>query len=89
MDESFLLTTKVRILAKLNPPVSRTPLIRDLEAGIPHHKLTLILAPAGYGKTTLLTQWAQSSEFATAWISINQQDNDLQCFLRGLLAAWE
>lgn len=53
------------------------------------YKLTLVSAPAGYGKTTLLAQWAQASRLPVAWLSLDEQDNDLERFFRYLLAAWE
>jgi LuxR family maltose regulon positive regulatory protein len=69
--------------------VQRIRLIDALEQGIPHYKLILISAPAGYGKTTLVTQWALSSRFPIVWLSIGGEDNDLERFLRYLLTAWE
>ena len=41
-------------------------------------KLTLVSAPAGYGKTTLLTQWreAEKANLSFAWVSLDEQDND-------------
>jgi LuxR family maltose regulon positive regulatory protein len=60
-----------------------------LENGLPHHKLTLLSAPAGYGKTTLLADWAQASQYPLAWLSIDREDNALDRFLRYLLAGWE
>src|SRR5690606_3111555 len=60
-----------------------------LEQGIPRYKLALISAPAGYGKTTLLTQWAHESRFPVAWMSAGPEDDSLEFFLRHLLAAWE
>ena len=87
--ETSLLTTKVRIPPKPHQTVLRTSLITTLEDGIPHYKLICISAPAGYGKTTLLTQWAHSSEYAVCWFTISEDDNNLERFLRYLLRAWE
>ncbi len=84
-----LVATKVRIPPENPRAVSRTRLTGILEKELPNHKLTLISAPAGYGKTTLLTQWAHASRFPSAWYSIDVEDNDLERFLRYLLAAWE
>ncbi len=87
--DSFLLATKLRIPPQPHHAVPRARLLDTLERGIPDYKLILILAPAGYGKTTLLAQWAQSSRFSPAWLSVSQEDNDLERFLRYLLTAWE
>src|SRR5262245_5807209 len=59
--EMALLATKLRIPPQPHRAVHRARLIDALERGIPDYKLALISAPAGYGKTTLLAQWAQSS----------------------------
>ncbi|MFL7794468.1 MAG: LuxR C-terminal-related transcriptional regulator [Anaerolineae bacterium] len=40
------------------------------------HKLTLISAPAGFGKTTLLSEWIAQCLYPVAWISLDQRDND-------------
>jgi LuxR family maltose regulon positive regulatory protein len=85
----FLLTTKLRIPPPPHRAVQRDQLIDTLERGIPQYKLILLSAPAGYGKTTLLTQWAHASCFPIAWLSIDAEDNDLERFFRYLLAAWE
>jgi LuxR family maltose regulon positive regulatory protein len=69
--------------------VRRVRLIDALEHEIPHYKLILLSAPAGYGKTTLLSQWAHSSRFPVAWLSLSEEDNDLERFFRYLLTAWE
>ncbi len=87
--DSFLLATKLRIPPQPHRAVRRARLIDALEHGIPDYKLTLISAPAGYGKTTLLAQWAQSSRCPIAWLSIGAEDNDIERFLRYLLTAWE
>jgi LuxR family transcriptional regulator, maltose regulon positive regulatory protein len=87
--DTFLLTTKLRIPPQPQRTVRRTRLIDALERGILHYKLSLISAPAGYGKTTLLSQWAHASRLPVAWLSLSEEDNDLERFLRYLLEAWE
>jgi LuxR family maltose regulon positive regulatory protein len=84
-----LLATKLQIPPEPLHAVRRARLIDALEQGIPHHKLALLSAPAGYGKTTLLAQWAHASRFQVAWLSISEEDNDVERFLRYLLTAWE
>lgn len=86
---TFLLTTKRQIPPQPQHGVSRKRLIDALERGISHTKLILLSAPAGYGKTTLLSQWARASGFPVAWLSLSEEDNDLEPFLRYLLAGWE
>jgi LuxR family transcriptional regulator, maltose regulon positive regulatory protein len=71
------------VKTKLSPPSSRIEevlcpeLLELLDAGSVR-KLTLIGAPAGYGKTTLLSQWRRSQEpnLPIAWVSLDEQDND-------------
>jgi LuxR family transcriptional regulator, maltose regulon positive regulatory protein len=87
--ETMLLATKLRVPPQPYRLVHRPRLIGALERGIPHYKLTHISAPAGYGKTTLLSQWAHSSQFPVAWLSISEEDSDPERFLRYLLRAWE
>ncbi len=50
-------------------------------------KLTLVAAPAGYGKTTLLSEWVRQADAATAWLSLDINDNDPARFLSYLVAA--
>jgi len=61
-------------------------LIERLNKGV-HHKLTLISAPAGFGKTTLLSEWISKSESSVAWISLDKGDNDPVHFINYLIAA--
>jgi ATP/maltotriose-dependent transcriptional regulator MalT/two-component SAPR family response regulator len=49
--------------------------------------VALMAAPAGYGKTTLLAQWAHASTVPVAWYTLNESDNDLALFLRGATRA--
>jgi LuxR family maltose regulon positive regulatory protein len=50
-------------------------------------KLTLISAPAGFGKTTLVSEWRATSDRKAAWLSLDESDSDLTRFLTYLLAA--
>lgn len=80
------------IVTKLYPPslqrrhVPRARLIQQLNESITY-KLTLLLAPAGFGKTTVLSEWIHSSSFAVAWLSIDKRDNESIHFFRYVVAA--
>src|SRR5215211_3816533 len=55
-------------------------------------KLTLISAPAGFGKTTLLSEWRMmhlGNEYPVAWVSLEEADNDPTRFLSYLIAAFQ
>src|SRR5439155_19758519 len=81
-----MLTTKLYI-PRLRPNVvSRPRLIERLNEGL-HRKMTLIAAPAGFGKTTLVSEWVEGIERATAWLSLDEGDNDPTRFLTYLVAA--
>jgi LuxR family maltose regulon positive regulatory protein len=65
-------------------------LIERTNAGL-HRKLTLASGPAGFGKTTLLSEWVQARRGATsrtgiAWLSLDEDDNDLNRFLPYIVA---
>ncbi|WP_455222785.1 LuxR C-terminal-related transcriptional regulator [Kaarinaea lacus] len=49
--------------------------------------LTLVSAPAGYGKSVLVAQWCEQLDFPTAWLSLDADDSDLRTFLEYFLAA--
>ncbi len=55
----------------------------------PHtvRRLTLLSAPAGFGKTTLLSAWLAQSELPNAWLSLDENDNDVVTFLSYFIAA--
>src|SRR4051794_29111408 len=66
--------------------VARTVLIdRLIGAGVP--AVISVVAPAGYGKTTLLAQWAQSKQPRLAWLSADHGDNDPTVLLTYLAEA--
>ncbi len=49
--------------------------------------LILVSAPPGYGKSTLVSHWLETSETASAWLSLDQADGDAATFLRYVVAA--
>ena len=81
-----LLSTKLFLPPTRPQFVSRPHLIRQLNQGL-HCKLTLISAPAGFGKTTLVRQWVPVCERPVAWLSLDAGDNDRTRFLTYLVAA--
>src|SRR3546814_9856788 len=69
--------------------ISRDLLLQRLH-GVLTHPLTLIQAPAGYGKTSLLSQWRDSLDPRTAkvaWLTLERDDRDLKRFVKYLLLA--
>ncbi len=64
------------------PPgaVCRPSLIERLAGGAPHSVVSVV-APSGYGKTTLLAQWAKRNGQSFAWVSVDEGDNDLKVLL--------
>jgi LuxR family transcriptional regulator, maltose regulon positive regulatory protein len=80
------------VQSKLHPPparpgiVVRTGLVDRLlaSAGVP---VVCVVAPAGYGKTTLLAQWAQHTAHRVGWVSLDQRDNDPAVLLTYLAVA--
>src|ERR1051326_422400 len=81
-----LLVTKLPPPHLRTPLVSRSHLVKLLQQGVAG-PLTLLSAPAGYGKTTLLMQWQAESAMPVAWLSLEAQENDPVRFLTYLLAA--
>ena len=82
----------VRRRSKLAPPavpamaVPRARLVRALEVAV-ERKVTLLVAPPGSGKSVLLGQWAASQpRLATAWLTIDSDDNDASRFAQDLCA---
>ena len=77
---SPLLTTKL-FLPRLRPGlVARPQLVQMLDAALTY-PLTLVSAPAGFGKTTLVAAWAQQQPLPVGWLSLDAGDNDPNRFL--------
>jgi LuxR family maltose regulon positive regulatory protein len=83
-----LLTTKLYIPPPRSNLVLRPRLLEQLDGGLREGKrLTLVSAPPGFGKTTLVAEWVSRSRRDVAWISLDESDNDPVQFLNYLIAA--
>jgi len=83
-----LLTTKLYIPLPRPNMVFRSRVVERLEAGLSQgRRLTLVSAPAGFGKTTLLSEWVAQTAAPVTWLSLDQEDNDPFRFLIYLVAA--
>ena len=83
------------VRTRLQPPPLRPDLLlrpslqarlaASLQSG---HRLTVVQAPAGYGKTTALAHWARTNQALTAWLTLDTTDNQFDRFFRYLTMAW-
>lgn len=80
------LTTKLYLPPPRQTLVDRPRLLEQLSDGL-KGRLTLISAPAGFGKTSLVTAWRQQSETPLAWLSLDEEDNESTRFLGYLVGA--
>jgi LuxR family maltose regulon positive regulatory protein len=81
-----LLRTRLHWPRSVHAIVRRTALIQRIEHGI-EGDLTSIIAPAGYGKTTLAAEWARRARPRVAWLTLDEYDNELSAFLAYTIAA--
>lgn len=81
-----ILETKLSVPTGRRTFVPRTALIKKLKIE-EKIRLTVVTAPAGYGKSTLLSEWTRGLEHPTAWLSLDRYDNDPVAFLNYLIAA--
>lgn len=86
LPRNSLLATKLFVPVSRPNLVSRPRLLAQLDQGLTTH-LTLVAAPAGFGKTTLLSEWLSERQYPAAWLSLDTGDNDLARFLAYLIAA--
>ena len=81
-----LLQTKLYVPGLRPSLVPRPRLVNKLNIGL-LGKLTLISAPAGFGKTTLVSEWVAGCEQSVAWLSLDEDDNDPARFLIYVVAS--
>ncbi len=81
-----LLRTKFYIPRPARRLVARSALIQRLNEGL-ERDLSLVVAPVGYGKTTLLAMWAAQAPLPVAWLTLSESDDDLLALTTCLIAA--
>ena len=86
MEPTTLIRTKLHRPRVVSDLVERPRLVGVLNKGL-ERKLTLVSAPAGYGKSTLVAEWLEPCKRANAWISLDENDSDLVIFLNYCIAA--
>jgi LuxR family transcriptional regulator, maltose regulon positive regulatory protein len=86
LEQDQIVETKVTI-PRLRPDSLRRSRLLEALDDVAARELTLVCTPAGFGKTTLLADWAQGADLPVAWLSLDSQDNDPTRFWRHVGAA--
>lgn len=81
-----IIKTKITLPVADGQKISRPSLLSRLNDAL-NKKLTIVSAPAGFGKTTILTQWAHSNNIDTAWVSLDRRDDDPTVFWTYLISS--
>jgi LuxR family maltose regulon positive regulatory protein len=81
-----VIATKLFMPSARQQPVPRPRLHHRLEAGL-QLPLTLVVAPAGWGKSTLVSEWLRQLDLAAGWVSLDRFDDDTKRFWQYLLLA--
>ena len=83
-----ILATKLYIPPPPSRVVARSRLVKQLTDGLSAgHKLALISAPAGFGKSTITSEWLENCGLPAAWLSLDENDDDLPRFLVYFISA--
>ena len=84
--EALLLDAKLSVPDRRPGAVSRAELIETARAS--DCRVVGVTAPAGYGKSTLLAQWAEAEDRPVGWVSLDRLDDDPAALLSVLAAAY-
>lgn len=87
-ESAQILTTKLYVPPMRVNSIARPKLIGKLRSGLKRPgSFSLLSGPAGFGKTTLLSEFVTQHEYPTAWVSLDEGDNDLVRFWTYLITA--
>ncbi|MEA3334733.1 MAG: LuxR C-terminal-related transcriptional regulator [Chloroflexota bacterium] len=86
MEPTTLIYTKLNRPRVVSDLVERPRLVGKMNKGL-ERKLTVVAAPAGYGKSTLVAEWLETCERPGAWLSLDENDSDLVVYLNYFIAA--
>jgi len=88
MSSNMLLTTRTFAPVRRPNLVARPRLVNRLNEGLHQgHRLILVAAPAGFGKTTLIGEWTNSLDVPAAWLTLDEDCDDPGSFLLNMVAA--
>ena len=83
-----LLATKFYIPPVRTDLVPRARLIERINGALEcGHRLTLVSAPAGFGKTTLISEWVSQTSLPVAWVTLDENDNEPLLFMNYFISA--
>jgi len=85
-ERDELLATKLSVPQTRSDHLRRSRLIEALDEGMTR-EVILVCTPAGFGKTTLLADWATSARWPVAWLSLDREDDDPARFFRYVIGA--
>jgi LuxR family maltose regulon positive regulatory protein len=85
-EQEELLGTKLAIPRTRQDLLARPRLIEALDEALTR-RVILVCTPAGFGKTTLLADWASKASLRVGWLSLDPEDNDPVRFYRYMIAA--
>jgi LuxR family maltose regulon positive regulatory protein len=86
LERDELLATKLSVPQTRSDHLRRSRLIEALDEGMTR-EVILVCTPAGFGKTTLLADWALSARWPVAWLSLDREDDDPARFFRYVIGA--
>lgn len=86
--ENLIITAKIRIPPLQKDYITRPEIVKKLQDGLStRSRLTMVAAPPGYGKTSVVAEWLNEYSENTAWLQLDENDNDLWRFFGYLVAA--